>query len=185
MRSDTQSMRDPLVDPRAADLLAAIPHDVGALAADFRTAAGESEATAGGLSAARLDGAWTGRAAAAFRRAIGRLPAELGRLGVGFAAVGEALSAYESELAAIRPAFRRVLAELADVELGAARPGAPVAGDSIELENLRRRAFELLEEFSRAREACRYAIGAARASAPVRPSTGRGITVVDATANVG
>ncbi len=178
-------MRDPLADPRAADLLAAIPHDVGALAADFRTAAGESQATAAGLSAARLDGTWTGRAATAFRHAIGRLPAELERVGVGFAAVGEALSAYESELAAIRPAFRRVLAELAEAELTAARPGALVAGDSVELVNLRRRAFELLDEFSRAREACRYAIAAARAGAPGRHRTGRGITLVDATANVG
>ena len=178
-------MSDPLVDPRAADLLAAVPRDVGVVAADFRTAAAESEATAAGLSAARLDGTWTGRAAAAFRRAIGRLPAELEQVGVGFAAVAQALSAYESELAAIRPAFIRVLAELAEAEFRAARSGTPVAGDGVELVSLRRRAFELLEEFSRAREACRDAIAAAKGTAPARPPVGRGITVVDASATVG
>ncbi len=178
-------MSDPLADPRAADLLAAVPHDVGAVAADFRTAAGESRATAAGLSAARLDGTWTGRAAVAFRRAIGRLPAELERVGVGLAAVAQALSAYESELAAIKLAFIRVLAELAEAELRAARSGAPVAGDGVELVRLRRRAYELLEEFSRAREACRYAIAAAKGTAPARRPVGGGVTVVDVSANVG
>lgn len=178
-------MSDPLADSRATDLLAAVPHEVGVVAADFRTAAGESAATAAGLSAARLDGTWTGRAARAFRRAIGRLPAELERVGVGFAVVAQALSAYESELAAIRPAFMRVLAELAEAELRAARSGAPVAGDGVELVTLRRRAFELLEEFSRARGACRDAIAAAKGTAPAPPPLGRGVTIVDVSANVG
>ena len=178
-------MSDPLADPRTVDLLAAVPHEIGVVAADFRTAAGESRATAAGLSAARLDGTWTGRAARAFRRAIGRLPAELEQVGVGFAAVAQALSGYESELAAIRPAFTRVLAELGEAELRAARSGAPVAGDAVELMTLRQRAFQLLEEFSRARRACQDAIAAAKGTAPAPPPLGRGVTIVDLSASVG
>jgi hypothetical protein len=110
-------MSDPLDDPRATDLLAASPDDVSALAVNFRAAAGESGTTAAGLSAAQQDGTWSGRAADAFRRAIGRLPGALGRVGDGYAAVADALTAYEPELFRIRSAFIGVIAELSDTQM--------------------------------------------------------------------
>lgn len=167
-------MSDPLADPRAADLLAAVPDDVGLAAAQFRAAAAESEMTAAGLSAARHDGTWTGAAANAFRHAIGRLPSELDQVRAGFSAVAEALTVYESDLARIRPAFTRAMSELA--ELAGAENGFEVA-------MLRRRAFELLEEFSAARAACQAAIAAAQGTAP-RLEAGHGITVVAASTTV-
>jgi uncharacterized protein YukE len=173
-------MGDPLADPRAAELLAAVPDEVGAVAADFRTAAGESQATAAGLSAARQDGTWTGKAADAFRSAIGRLPLQLDRVGAGFSAVADALTAYETELSAIRAAFKRTVAELADAEsrLAAARAvGRAETADS-EIARLTRTASQLLDDFSSAREACRSAIAAAQGTAPGRPPAGHGITVI-------
>ncbi len=107
-------MNDPLHDPRAPELLRALPEEVGTLATNFRTAAIEAHQTATGLNAARHDGHWTGRAAAAFRRAIGRLPAELDRVCAGFDAVSDALATYEEELTRIKPAFAQVVLELED-----------------------------------------------------------------------
>jgi hypothetical protein len=107
-------MSDPLADPRATDLLAAEPDEAAALAGVFRSAASESSHTAVGLAAAQHDGVWTGRAADAFRRAIGALPRRLGRVGTGFSAVATALAQYESNLALIQAAFVRVIAELED-----------------------------------------------------------------------
>jgi uncharacterized protein YukE len=167
-------MCDLLADPRAADLLAAVPDEVARAAAQFRSAAGESKMTAAGLSAARHDGTWTGRAADAFRRAIGRLPSELDQIRAGFSAVAEALTTYESELAAIRPAFSKALAELAVL---------PNKGNGFEAAMLRRRAFELLEEFSAARAACQDAIAAAQGIAP-RPEMANAFAVVEAAATV-
>jgi hypothetical protein len=120
---------DPLDDPRATDLLAARPDDVGALAANFRAAAGGSDLTATGLSAARNDGTWTGRAAEAFRHAIGRLPGALRRIRDGYSAVAAALTAYEPELSRIQAAFVQVVADRADVQsrLGIARASADMA----------------------------------------------------------
>jgi uncharacterized protein YukE len=109
-------MADPLADPRAADLLAAKPDEVLALARDFQSAASESAATATGLSAAQHDGTWAGRAADAFRRAIGRLPNELQRVHDGFSGVAQALSGYEPELASTRAAFVNVVGELTDAQ---------------------------------------------------------------------
>jgi hypothetical protein len=173
-------MGDPLADPRAAELLAAVPDEVGAVAAEFRTAAGESQATAAGLSAARQDGTWTGRAADAFRTAIGRLPLRLDRVGAGFSAVAEALTAYEAELSTVRAAFKRTLAELADAESRLATEKAAARGETAdsEIARLTRRAFELLDDFASGREACRSAIGAAQGTAPARPPAGHGITVI-------
>lgn len=122
-------MSDPLDDPRAIDLLAARPDDVSALSVGFRAAAGESGQTATGLRAARSDGTWTGRAADAFRRAIGRLPVELDRVRAGYSAVAEALAAYEPELSRIQSAFERVIAERNDLRsrLAAAQTAAEAA----------------------------------------------------------
>lgn len=109
-------MSDPVADPRARDLLAAHPDDVAALGATFRGAAGESETTAVGLDAARHDATWTGRAADAFRRAVGRLPPVLGRVRAGYAAVADALAAYEPELARLQGGFTVVVAERTEIE---------------------------------------------------------------------
>jgi chromosome segregation ATPase len=177
-------MSDPLADPRALELLAAHPDEVGMLAAHFRAAASESQATATGLSAARQECTWIGRAADAFRRAIGRLPAQLDRVSAGFSEVAEALTAYEAELFTITTEFKRTVAELADAEsrLVAAKAAAPARTPDTEPEvaRLTRRAFALLDDFSSAREACRSAIAAAQAIAPPRPQAGNGITVIGA-----
>ncbi|MDQ6745877.1 MAG: NlpC/P60 family protein [Actinomycetota bacterium] len=109
-------MSDPLHDPRAQELLRVLPEEVGTLAGKFRTAAIEAQQTATGLNAARHDGHWTGRAAAAFRHAIGRLPAELDRVCTGFDAVSDALTTYDGELTRIKPAFAQVALELEDAE---------------------------------------------------------------------
>jgi hypothetical protein len=204
---------DPLDDPRATDLLAARPDDIGALAANFHAAAGESATTAAGLSAARNDGTWTGRAAEAFRRAIGRLPGELDRIRDGYSAVATALTGYEPELSRIQAAFVQVVADRADVlsRLGIARAtadtaravlatteqnrhGQPralagaelaVAGADGVLEGYRRelatltsRALALLDEFAAVRADCRDSIAAAQLTAPVRPKSGQGVTVI-------
>jgi hypothetical protein len=209
-------MSDPLADPRATDLLGADPNDVASLAAVFRTAASESLQTETGLRAAQHDGVWTGASAEAFRRAIGRLPVELGKLHAGFQGVAEALSAYESGLSSIKPAFVRVIAELANVEsrlrpaqaaaqaaavalrsiarspsatiaslthaeLAAGRADGVVASLQVDAGRLMRRAFELLDEFSSAREACRQAIAVASQIAPARPLSGQGTTVIGLT----
>ncbi len=206
-------MSDPLADPRAIDLLAAEPDEAGALAGVFRSAASESGRTSVGLAAAREDGIWTGRAANAFRRAIGSLPGRLRALGGGFSAVAGALSAYESNLAEIQPVFVSVIAELenaqyrlpalqeaqgeadgallaavttpgtsagrvAGLEVAAARADGAVFACQGEISRLRKRAFELLDEFAAAREGCREAIVAAQHGAPVQPTSGTGVTSV-------
>jgi hypothetical protein len=204
-------MGDPLADPRACDLLAAEPDEAAALAAVFRSAASESSHTAVGLAAAQDDGVWTGRAADAFRRAIGVLPRRLGRVGTGFAAVAAALGQYESNLALIQPVFVSVIAELKDAqarlpglkatqtqadggllaassmpgagraaraEVAAARADGAVASCIVEIGHLRRRAFELLDEFAAARQSCREAIVEAQRGAPVPPPVGSGVVVV-------
>jgi cell wall-associated NlpC family hydrolase len=126
-------MSDPLADPRATDLLAAIPDEVGALAANFRSAGSESQATSAGLSAARHDGTWTGRAADAFRRAIGRLPGELDRVRAGFDGVAAALYVYEPELARIQYEFVQVAGALDDAisRLGPAQAAAQAAATEL------------------------------------------------------
>jgi hypothetical protein len=204
-------MSDPLADPRAIDLLAAEPDEAAALAGVFRSAASESSDTGVGLAAAQHDGVWTGRAADAFRRAIGVLPRRLGRVGTGFAAVAAALDQYESDLALIQPAFISVIAELQDArarlpgleaaqvhadgallaasatprggrvaraEVAAARADGAVASWNVEIAHLRKRAFELLDEFAAARDSCREAIMAAQRGAPVPPPVGSGEVVV-------
>jgi hypothetical protein len=173
-------MSDPLADPRAIDLLAAEPDEAGALAGVFRTAASESSRTAVGLAAAQHDGTWAGRAADAFRTAIGGLPGRLGRLGTGFFTVAQALAWYESTLADIQPVFVSVIAELenARYRLPALQDGAALACQT-EISHLRRRAYELLDEFAAAREDCRDAIEAAQHGAPVAPPVGSGETVID------
>lgn len=197
-------MNDPLSDPRAFDLLAAEPDELVALVGAFRTAAEESHQTAVGLAAAREDGTWTGRAANAFRRAIGRLPGELRKVRAGFSAVADALHQYDTELARIKPEFVQIVGDLTDAHdrLGPARTNAATATETLnttvdqqgvrvpalttaelsvarargavgdlehEIHGLRGRAFALLDEFQSARESCRTAIAAARATAPVQP----------------
>ncbi len=172
-------MTDPRDDPRTPWLLSVVPDEVGRLAADFGTAARESADTAVGLTAAQHDGHWTGRAAEAFRDSIGRLPRQLERLHAGYAAVQRALSAYEDALSEIQPKFRTTYNEYValhgplDAALGQDRVGN-------EAEPLRARCQRLLEDFSQARHACRTAIAAAGATAPVahRRHGGSGTTVV-------
>jgi hypothetical protein len=108
-------MLDPLTDPRAVDLLAAVPEDVHLLSLQFSRAAGEAHTTAAGLSAAQRDTRWKGHAADAFRTSIGRLPVELTRVRAGYSAVAQALTVYEGRLAEIRRAFVRVTGKLAEV----------------------------------------------------------------------
>ncbi|HET8980124.1 MAG TPA: hypothetical protein VFN87_18370 [Solirubrobacteraceae bacterium] len=165
-------MVDPLSDPRAADLLDAVAEDVTALAAAFRAAADQSELTAAGLQAAQHDGTWAGSAADRFRTAIGRLPGRLARVRAGYAAVADALVAYEPELARLRWAFAHTAAELSAARSRAGDATAdPVAGEQHQQEVIRltRRAADLLDEFSAARRGCRDAIAAAQHGAVIRP----------------
>ena len=122
-------MIDPLADPRAEDLLAAVPADITALAAAFHTAAEEAGMTATGLRAARNDGTWTGHAADSFRESIGHVPAELERVRSGYSAVAIALRDYEETLAIIQSAFVKVVGELSDVgtQIGTAQTAATTA----------------------------------------------------------
>jgi cell wall-associated NlpC family hydrolase len=198
---------DPLSDPRAADLLAAVPADVTALACAFQTAAQEASMTATGLSAARDDGTWTGHAADSFRDSIGRVPGELERIRTGYAAVAMALSDYETSLALLQSDFVKVIGELNDLgtQIGAARtaatdaqnglstPGHPMSFNDLreaelavartrrtldgyhgEAQQLRSRAFTLLEEFDSARSLCRATVEVAQRTAPVQPQAGQG-----------
>lgn len=122
-------MIDPLADPRAEDLLAAVPADVSMLAGAFHTAAHEAGMTATGLVAAREDGTWTGHAADSFRESIGRIPAELDRVRTGYQAVATALSDYETTLALVQSEFVRVVGSLSDVRarIGTAQTTATTA----------------------------------------------------------
>jgi hypothetical protein len=70
-------------------------------------------------------------------------------------------------------------AKRARAEVEAARAGGAVTGCQNEIHRLRTRAFELLDEFGDAREACRTSIVAAQHGAPVSPSFGSGETVID------
>jgi cell wall-associated NlpC family hydrolase len=126
-------MIDPLSDPRAFDLLSAEPDELVALVAAFRTAAEESHQTEVGLTAARDDGTWTGRAATAFRRAIGRLPVQLGKVRAGFSAVADALHIYDAELTQIKGEFVQIVGSLTDAQnrLGPARTNATSAADTL------------------------------------------------------
>jgi cell wall-associated NlpC family hydrolase len=120
---------DPLSDPRAEDLLAAVPADVSTLATAFHTAAQEAAMTATGLLAAREDGTWTGHAASAFRDSIGQVPGELEHIKRGYAAVATALSDYEVTLALVQSDFVRVVGQLNDLDtqIGTARTAATTA----------------------------------------------------------
>jgi cell wall-associated NlpC family hydrolase len=186
----------PLQDLRADDLLAARPDDVAALAARFRTAAGESELTAAGLSAARSDGLWRGRAAEAFRRAIGRLPFELSRVRAGYAVVAEALTRYEPELARIQSEFVQVVDQLSDAdsrlgptqasaELALAHAGGSADTYGQEIIRLTARGFALLDEFSTAREACRVSVAGAQRTAWTRPQPRQGVGAAGALSTTG
>lgn len=126
-------MPSPLDDPRASDLLSAQPDDVHAVAANFAAAAHEATLTAAGLTAAREDGVWTGHAATSFRQAVGRMPSELDRVRSGYAAVADALRAYEPELARIQSDFTRVIAALESeqTQLQLAQATAQEARDAI------------------------------------------------------
>jgi cell wall-associated NlpC family hydrolase len=106
---------DPLSDPRAADLLAAVPADVSTLASAFHTAAQEAAMTATGLLAAREDGTWTGHAADSFRDCIGHVPSELEHIKRGYSAVATALSDYEVTLALVQSEFVKVVGTLSDL----------------------------------------------------------------------
>ena len=122
-------MIDPLSDPRAEDLLAAVPADVSTLASAFHTAAQEAAMTATGLLAARADGTWTGHAAESFRDSIGQVPSELEHIRRGYAAVATALSDYETTLALVQSEFVKVVGQLKDVDtqIGTARTTATTA----------------------------------------------------------
>lgn len=126
-------MLDPLTDPRAVDLLAAVPEDVHLLALQFSSAAGEADTTAAGLTAAQRDTRWRGDAADAFRTSIGRLPVELTRVRAGYSAVAHALTVYEGRLAEIRAAFVRVTGRLAEVQsqLAGADAAASLANQAL------------------------------------------------------
>jgi len=117
---------DPLSDPRAEDLLAAVPADVSSLASAFHTAAQEASMTATGLLAAREDGTWTGHAADSFRDSIGRVPGELEQIKRGYSAVATALSDYEVTLALVQSEFVKVVGRLSDLgtQIGTARTAA-------------------------------------------------------------
>lgn len=119
-------MIDPLSDPRAADLLAAVPADVSTLASAFHTAAQEASMTATGLLAARADGTWTGHAADSFRDSIGQVPSELEHIKLGYSAVATALSDYEVTLALVQSAFVKVVGQLTDLttQIGTASTAA-------------------------------------------------------------
>jgi hypothetical protein len=110
-------MANALADPRATDLLSAIPDDLATLSSTFRTAAGEAQMTATGLDAARDDATWTGHAADEFHRSIGRLPRQLERVCAGYSAVADALASYEPELSRIQARFVQVIADLSDAQL--------------------------------------------------------------------
>jgi cell wall-associated NlpC family hydrolase len=120
---------DPLTDPRAEDLLAAVPADVSTLASAFHTAAQEAAMTATGLLAAREDGTWTGHAADSFRDSIGHVPSELEHIKRGYSAVAAALSDYEATLALVQNEFVKVVGQLNDLntQLGTARTAATTA----------------------------------------------------------
>ena len=122
-------MVDPLSDPRAEDLLAAVPADVSTLASAFHTAAQEAAMTSTGLLAAREDGTWTGHAANAFRDSIGQVPSELEHIKRGYSAVATALSDYEVTLALVQSEFVRVVGQLSDLDtqIGTARTAASTA----------------------------------------------------------
>jgi len=150
-------MIDPLADPLAADLLAAAPEDVAALAARFRAAADGADMTGAGLTAAEHDATWRGAAADRFRGSIRPLPGRLADVQAGYAEVARALNVYEPELARIRSGFLRVIG---------ARGDNP---DPAEATRLSRQAQVLLDEFAAARDACRAAVAAAQVTAPVRP----------------
>jgi cell wall-associated NlpC family hydrolase len=124
---------DPLSDPRAADLLAAVPADVTALAAAFQTAASEASMTAQGLTAAREDGTWTGHAADSFRDSIGRVPGELERIRTGYHAVAVALDEYETSLSLVQTDFVKVIGQLNDLgtQIGTARTTASNAQNGL------------------------------------------------------
>ena len=122
-------MIDPLSDPRAEDLLAAIPADVSTLASAFHTAAQEASMTATGLLAAREDGTWTGHAANSFRDSIAQVPSELEHIKLGYSAVATALSDYELSLALVQSEFVKVVGQLSDVttQIGTAHRAATTA----------------------------------------------------------
>jgi cell wall-associated NlpC family hydrolase len=120
---------DPLSDPRAEDLLAAVPADVSMLASAFHAAAQEAAMTATGLLAAREDGTWTGHAANSFRDSIGQVPSELEHIKQGYSAVASALSDYEVALALVQSEFVKVVGQLTDIttQIGTARTAATTA----------------------------------------------------------
>lgn len=122
-------MIDPLSDPRAEDLLAAVPADVSTLASAFHTAAQEAAMTATGLLAAREDGTWTGHAANSFRDSIAQVPSELEHIRRGYAAVASALSDYEMTLALVQSDFVKVVGQLSDLntQIGTAHTTATAA----------------------------------------------------------
>jgi hypothetical protein len=163
---DSRIAADPMLDPRAEDLLAFDPDQVAGAVRELTAAAGEAEATQRGLEAARHDGVWTGHAAATFRSSIGRVPAELRKLWHGFSAVANAMYRYSEATAVIQHDFQRVMRQAALAGEGLGSPDDEHL--RAELARQHRRAHELLDEFEAHRSAARAAIAAAAHMAPRR-----------------
>jgi hypothetical protein len=105
-------MADPLADPRARDLLAADPGDVGIVAYTFQAVSREAAAVAGGLRAAPGHAEWWGEAADAFRHTVGSYPAQLDKVQSSYGEAASSLNHYESELASLQNSFRAVAQQL-------------------------------------------------------------------------
>lgn len=113
-------MADPLSDPRARELLAADPGEVGAAAYTLRVVALEAQGVAGGLRAAPHSAHWWGESADAFRNTIGNYPAQLDTVHHSYGEAASALSGYEGELAPLQSAFRALEQQIESARRSAA-----------------------------------------------------------------
>jgi len=105
-------MSDPLSDPRAQALQAAVPAEAGDLAAHFSQVAQQAGDAAAGLRGARNDAEWTGQAASAFRAKLGELPGDLDRVQQFNEGLAHALSRYEIELSPVQRSFLNLVPQI-------------------------------------------------------------------------
>ena len=105
-------MSDPLSDPRAQALQAAVPAEAGDLATHFQAIANQAGDAAAGLRGARDDAEWTGQAASDFRAKLGELPGDLDRVQEFNGGLAEALSRYETDLTPIQRKFLDLVPQL-------------------------------------------------------------------------
>jgi cell wall-associated NlpC family hydrolase len=131
-------MDDPLLDPRAHDLIGAQPDQIDALRRQYDLAAGHAQYIARGLRAADRSPGWSGKAADQFHDTIGHVPHQLDQVTNSYWEVADALRVYGPLVAEYQAQFTAALGP--DYRTIAGQLNQAYAAQSQDAQTLRRLA---------------------------------------------